>query len=664
MHPPFRSLRRAAVRAGLIAAAVLLAACHSTNNNATSGAGVAWVTIGTVPNPVFTSYVVTLDSVALTDTAGNTYTALSSPQAVDLVKLRDLRELWGSGTIINDSYRTATITVDYSNAAIFVLVNGVPQRAAVLGTDGAAVTTRQVIVNLDTAQPLVIVPSYSTDNAVILALNFDLLASNAVDLSTSPATVTVSPFLTAALAPPDNELIRVRGSLVNSSLALGTFTIYERPFYDQASGAGELTIFNDNKTVFTLDGSAYSGTNGLNQLSQLPAGITLTETYTTFEPTGTGTAFAGKFNSVYVVGGNSVQSNLTENISGDVIAISTSATTGVHTLTLRGATVYGPLIALQEGYFGYQASDAQLLVGPGTVVTVDDNVTLTGLDYTSIAVGDHIEAVANAYTCTGTCGTSGLGVWQLDATSAATGKVRLLPTPIFGALQTAGAGGLTMALQTINYWPAADFNFTGNGSSAANTPSAAAYSVNTGSANLSGGVAGTPLLLTGLPNAFGKAPPDFLATSVTAVSPGATAVPATLQVQWTNGGTLNPFSQLSASGFTINLANPNLASAVLRAGPLTVPLGTLNKPVTVNTLNTPISVTAEPLYSPHYAYGTTSQIGTSLLPTVNVFVTFDKLLASFGAALTQSAPAYLITASGSYDAATGTFYANSVSILL
>ncbi len=664
MHPILRSLHRAAVRTGLIAAVALIAACHSNNNSATSGAGVAWVTVGTVPNPVFTSYVVTLDSVALTDQLGNTYTALSNPQPVDLVKLRDIRELWGSGTIPNDSYKSATITVDYSNAAVFVLVNGVPQRAAVLGPNGAAVTTRQVIVNLDAAQPLVIVPSYSTDNAVVLALNFDLLASNAVNLSTSPATVTVNPLITAALAPPDNELIRVRGPLVNSSLALGTFTIYERPFYDQASGAGELTVFNDNNTLFTLDGVAYSGSNGLNQLSQLPAGVTLTETYTTFEPTGTSTAFAGKFNTVYVVGGASVQSTLTENISGDVIAISTNASTGVRTLTLRGATVYGPQIALQEGYFGYQASDAQLLVGPATVVTVDDNATLTGLGYNSIAVGDHIEAVATSWTCTGVCGTSGLGVWQLDATDAATGKVRLQPTPIVGELQSASAGSLTMALQSINYWPASDFNFAGNGSSVAGTPTAAAFTVSASGTNLSAVSAGTPLLVTGLVNSFGQAPPDFIASQVTSLAPSSTAIPATLYAQWSNGGTLAPFSQLSDSGFTIDLANPNLVTAVLQAGSLTVPLNTLGTAVQVNTLNTPISLTAQPLYSPHYAYSTLASVGGVEVPTVHVFVTFAKFLLSFGPALTQVSQAFLISADGTYDAATGTFYANTVSIVL
>ena len=662
MHPILRRFQLVTFRAGLIAAALAVAACHSnSNNSATSGYGVVWVTLGTVPNPIFTSYVVTVDAVTVTDEIGNTYTALSTPEPVDLVKLRDVRELWGSGTVPNNNYKAATITVDYSNSAIFVLVGGVPQRAAVIGSDGNAVTTQQVTVNFDPGQPLVITPSYSTDNAQLLAINFDLLASNAVNLATSPATVTVSPFLTVALAPPDSELIRVRGPLVNSSLPLGTFTIYERPFYDQASASGELTIFNGNSTIYTLDGSAYQGQAGFDALAQLPAGVTMADTYTRFEPTATDTAFAGKFNSVYVVGGSSLQSTLTENISGDVIAISTDASTGVETLTLRGATVYGPLIGLQEGYFGYQTSDATVLIGSGTVVTQDDSATTAGLSYRSVAVGDYVEAVGNTYTCVGVCGTSGLGVWTLDATSSATGKVRLLATPIYGTLQAESAGSLTLALQTINNWPVADFNFTGNGSSVANTPNPAAFAVSLpGGTTLSAASVGAPVWASGFANGFGQAPPDFLATTVAT----GTAVPATLHAEWTDGGTLTPFSSLTTQGFQIDLHNGNLANAVLQAGPLSVALTALPAPPQVIATSTPLSIVGQPIFSPHYAYGTVADVNGVLLPNVSVFTRFALFVPSFVAAIKASTPVYELTASGTYDHASNQFIANTVSVVL
>ena len=324
MHPFSRIVRRAGVAAALAAAAFLIGACHN-NNGDTSGAGVVWVTMGTVPSPIFTSYVVTVDSVTLTDTLGNTYTALSTPEPIDFVKLRDYREMWGSGTIPNSgipnvnattpiTYKTATIVLDYTNAEISVLINGVPQRASVIGTNGVAITTISVVVDLDPNYQVEIVPSYSTDNAQMLAINFDLPTSNVINLATSPATVTVNPFITAALAPPDRELIRVRGALVNSSVPIGTFTVYERPFYEQAAALGTLTIFNNASTLYTVDGVSYSGATGLDNLSQLPAGVTVTASFTTFEPTATTTAYAGIFTSVYTIAGDSVQSQLTENI--------------------------------------------------------------------------------------------------------------------------------------------------------------------------------------------------------------------------------------------------------------------------------------------------------------------------------------------------------------
>ncbi len=659
MYPIPDIVRRTALGPLLAAAAFLIAGCHSNNSN-TSGYGVAWITLGSVPAPIFTSYVVTVDSVTVTDAVGNTFTALSTPEPVDLVRLRDVREIWGSGSIPNDTYTSVTLLLDYTVAEISVLVDGVPQRATVVGTGGKAITTMSVRINLDPNQPLVIVPSYSTDNAQMLAFNFDLPASSRVDLSTTPATVTVQPFVTVALGPPDNELIRVRGPLINSSVPLSTFTVYERPFYDQASALGSLTLFNNPTTLYTIDGVPYTGAAGLNTLSQTPAGVTMTESYTTFQPTATATAFAGKFYSVYTVGGNSVESTLAENINGDVIAISGNAATGVNTLTLRGATVYGPLVGLAEGYFGYQSEDAQLLVGPGTIVSIDDNATATGLSYKSIAVGDHVEALG-AYACNGTCGTSGTGVWTIDATSASIGKVRLQQTQVFGQLLSASAGSVSLALQTINDWPASDFDFAGNGTSPANDPSAANFVINTGAASLNPvPAAGTALWIEGLANSFGAAPPDFIASSVSQQS----GVPAQLFVSWSIPGTVTPFTGLTAKGFTIDLQNANLSSAYLQIGPQTIALDSLAVNPQVVTTAMPVSIQAEPVFSPHYAFSTVSTVTALEITNVSVYTDFTSFVTNFVPAISLSTPAYQLSAGGYYDSASNTFIANTVSVVL
>jgi hypothetical protein len=686
-----RLVRRTAVAASIAAAAFLIGACHSNNGN-TSGAGVVWVTLGTVPAPIFTSYVVTVDSVTLTDTLGNTYSALATPEPVDFVKLRDYRELWGSGTIPNSgtanvnattaiTYKTATIVLDYTNAEISLLINGVPQRASVIGTTGVAATTISVVIDLPPAPApqLTIVPSFSTDNAQMIAVNFDLPTSNVVNLATSPATVTVSPFMTAALAPPDRELIRVRGALINSSVPISTFTVYERPFYEQEAALGTLTIFNDASTLYTVDGQSYSGATGLNNLSQLPAGVTVTASFTTFEPTATTTAYAGIFTSVYTIAGDSMQSQLTENISGEVVAISSDGTTGVNTLTLRGATVYGPLYELAEGFFGYLDADQQLLVGPGTLVTIDDNSTATGLGYQSISIGASVEAVGLA-TCASNCGTTtDLQTWTIDATSASTGRVRLLQNHIFGQLVAATPSDLSLALQTINYWPVSDFNFAGTGLSPATNSSAADYQVNTTGANLismapgkgaapivaadlSGTAAGTPLWIDGITGGFGAAPPDFNATTVYEQA----GVPAQLRVSWETVGSITPFAGVSATAFSINLQDPSLSSAFLQIGPETLALDTLplSPAFVINASQIPISIVNEPIFAPHFAYGTTSLVEAVSTMHINVFNTFTAFIENFGSAISKSSPALELTANGYYNATTNTFTANTVSVVL
>ena len=46
----------------------------------------------------------------------------------------------------------------------------------------------------------------------------------------------------AGILPSDTKLIRVRGPLINSNLGVGTYTVYVRPFYDEANNIGSLTL--------------------------------------------------------------------------------------------------------------------------------------------------------------------------------------------------------------------------------------------------------------------------------------------------------------------------------------------------------------------------------------------------------------------------------------
>ncbi|HMD74743.1 MAG TPA: hypothetical protein VKG05_12845, partial [Steroidobacteraceae bacterium] len=76
--------------------AMLAAGCHHSTIF-DSNYGVGWVTVangtGNYGNNVqFASYVVTIDSITLTDAVGNQYTAIGTPEPVDFVKLSNIAE--------------------------------------------------------------------------------------------------------------------------------------------------------------------------------------------------------------------------------------------------------------------------------------------------------------------------------------------------------------------------------------------------------------------------------------------------------------------------------------------------------------------------------------------------------------------------------------------
>ena len=201
---------------------LIAAGCHN-NNNVHSGYGVAWISLTDEPGD-FTSYIVTVSGLQLTGKTYGLINAITVPETVDFTKLVKFSELWSSAGVPVDTYTSATIQLDYSNAQISVQVNGAPVQAKLVDPTGAAVTTVALTVNFDPNNQLVYQPTYASTNALRVAVNFDLAASNRVDLTTSPPTVVVKPYFTIATTASDSKLIRVRGPLVNSSVDVGTYS--------------------------------------------------------------------------------------------------------------------------------------------------------------------------------------------------------------------------------------------------------------------------------------------------------------------------------------------------------------------------------------------------------------------------------------------------------
>src|SRR5882757_5645636 len=640
VHPSFGRYARLSSSALLCAAAIFAAGCHS--NNYTSGFGIAWVTLSDTPGD-FTSYTVNVDSLSLTGTVNGVVAPVQAVETVDFTKLDKISELWSAASLPNDTYTSASIVLDYTNANISVMVNGVPTKATIVDPTGKPLTaangntTQTVNVTFDPAHLPIIQPTYASSSAIRLAVDFDIAASSVVNMATSPPTVTVKPFMTVATSASDTKPIRVRGPLINSSIGEGTYTVYVRPFFDEVNSLGTLTIFNDPaKTVYTINGTTYVGAAGLTALSQTSAGTTMTAAYTTLQPTATlnTSVTAGDFKSTFVLAGSTLEDFFTQGLEGDVIA------RNGNTLTLRGST-----LQINDGTSQYNDANAVVLVGPGNIVTVDGNTTLKGLDYNSVSVGQHIIA-------RGIYELPASGVVTLDATgaNASAGTVRLVSTELWGALVSSASGSLLLNLQTIDNWPVANYNFTGNGAGAV-TP--ASYAVNTSGAVTTGvPAAGQPLWIGGITTPFGSAPPDFNAFTINTEA----SVPARLQVDWTSAGTTTPFATLTDAGLTIDLSN---ATGVIRIGSESVALTA--SPLIVPQAAPAATPGLPPIFLPAFAIGNLTT--TASTTAITVFNTFSGFMAQVPKSIVAATPALHFVATGTYNRAANTFTASRIDVV-
>lgn len=682
MKPRLSKTLLKAASAFVCVAAVFAAGCHRQGN--TSFYGIAWVDVTTEPAPQYASYIVSIDSIVLTRSDNTQYTAVATPEIVDLTQIHDFAELWSSGAIPDGTYVSATITVDYTDAVVMVRDGNVPVQATLLDVvTKAAPTTYAITVQFDPLTQPTITPTFASTSAALMAINIDLPASGYIDYSTSPATVYVRPYVSIGHLPSDTKLIRVRGPLANSSVDVDTYTVYIRPFYDEANNIGQVTLFSQANTAYTLNGQTYIGNSGLNALSVLSAGSTMTAGFTTFQPdyNPSNGAYAGRFNLQYVVAGSTLEDVYTNGISGDVVA-----RTG-NTLTLRGPT----LIVTTNDSFAYDVADCSVLLGSGTIVTADDNPLLKNLTESSIAVGDHITArgIYTAAPSGQSCGLLTFGeAVQLDATGTSatnTGSVRLQPNEAFGTLVSASSGSLVMDLTSIDNWPAAAYNFAGNGTP---TPTAAAFSVNTEGLTLPAGTApGDPIWVSGYASPFGQAPPDYLSYALnnelsvqTAGGPlggagpttpgtGGCGVgsqvcdPAVLSVNWT-AGTTTPFTTFSDASIVINLANTAITTATIQIGPESVLMTSLPaSPVIVATTN----ATTE-TFAPRYTWGDPVAASTTetVTSTTQLFAasSFSSFISGVDAMLSTTEPAKQFVARGIYDRATNTFTATAIDFAL
>jgi hypothetical protein len=643
-YPPFLStLLGAWGRAFMAAMLMALAAC--------SGTAVVTMT-STASTDNFLAYRVSLVSVQLQSSgSGSGLTVLPASTTVDFATLTNLSEVLGATPISKGNYTSAVITLDYSAAQI-VYDNGSVDGVTLtpVGANGQPLGQVKLTVTLDPSDSF----SISSKGASQLSLDFNLAASNVVDLANN--TVTVTPLIAASAMPIDSKQVRIRGALasvsntaattdttdtVDTTDTEGLFTTDVMPFNSITKGTGALAIVPSDSTNYEINGSASTGSTGLGQLGALNTG-TLTVAYGTLvaadqavttttdgitSTTATGGSSTVTFSATQILAGSSVQGSGLDRVSGVVMARSGD------TLSIEDGTVVA-----NDGTVSFIGGTTTVIMGANTLVTAlgSDGTTLNSLQ--QVSVGSVIDAFGVLADLASTSAV-------LDASA---GRVRLDPVIASGlvvANYTAtgdSTTGLGLNLALLGGRATKPFDFTGSGVGI--NP----FVVDTANLDLSNSTDGVPVIATGMTGSFGAAvvPVNFSATSL--LDP--TTIDAVLVVDW-GTGTASPFTVYNSTAITVDAKNTSIgARHQIQIGAQVIDIvGSTTDPIIV-----PSPTTSNTVFT----------IGHSVKSTAENFNTYAAFIAQLQTELKGGILATGMTAVGPYTTASYTLNATSITVLL
>jgi hypothetical protein len=629
-----RAWLRMLVGGALAVLALIAGGC----GNDTFTYGTPVITFSSVPGP-FTSYITTIDSITLTRNDGTVVYALLTPQTVDFTKFIDITELVGTTALIEGTYTSAIITMDYTVARIYADIGGVSTALTVYDGNGTATNgvlpTATVIsytLKFDPSNPLVITHGVS----VPLEFNFDLGAGAVLD--TVNKAVTVHPVLTASAKPNPSKLLHARGLSVVADLTNNNFTINSRAFFDLASNpVGAVEIDVDANTAYNVNGITYQGPAGLAVINALPVN-SIVEAYGTL---GNLAAIKPGFIATQVYAGIAAQNYGTDHATGTVSAISGN------TVTLRDVEV-----AVPDGNTVYTAVDVTLFdtlpmtVGSGTIVNIDGQPGLTNATPALLSVGQQVSAEGLLTTSTDSAGNVTFTGIDVTGANGTAGLVRLVSTPVYGSLN-AGATATSAGVNLVSVGGLAPSSlvFTGTGSASGADADPTNYVVNnTSGVDLTTIPANTQVVrLDGLVTPFGTAPPDFNAAAVNA------STDQVLSVDWINGGSTAPIT-VASDGITVNMSDANLGTShTVQSGP-----GYLQTALTTVDLTSPLinpKIVPDPSLNLQFSVGNSTT--TDGYTQFNSYAPFQTQL---GTVLNGTNKLQKLVAVGKWDGTTFTAY--------
>ena len=501
----------------LLLSGFALNACSGGGGSGSTSSDSGTVLIGlTDADGDFITYSVDVTALKLTRADGAVVDALPVKTRVDFAQYTDLTEFLNAATVPSGVYTHVDMTLDYTNADIRVTSGDNALQVTPQDASGNPITTLTLQVQLDDHHPLLVRPGIPAN----LTLDFDLQATNTVDLNA--ATVTVTPVLLADVDPANPKVHRVRGPLVNVDQAASEFVVAIRPFHLLIGDFGRLTVKTDNATTYEIDRVSYQGAAGLAQLATEPR-ATATVAVGNFDPA------SHRFLATEVYAGSSVAFGANDAVTGSVIKRSGNS------LTVRGASLVrtnGSLSFNDDVTVTLDAS-AKITRQLGGTVTADD-----------ISVGSRITAFG---TLTGS---------TLDTTD---GLVRILLSSVAGTVNQIAPSLVTVDLQTINGRPVSLYDFSGTGQGGADS-NPAAYRIATGSLDLGTLATSDPVRVRGFVVTYGQAATqDFTAQTLIDLSD----VPGWLAINWTTA-VANPFTSLTDQAMVTDISGSVLHSVFQR----------------------------------------------------------------------------------------------------
>jgi len=501
---------------GLLLVMLALGACggggggSATTTPATSTDQSGELIIGITDAPGdFVSYQVDVTAITLRRRDGTVVETLPLATRIDFAELTEVTELITVATVPAGVYESATLTLDFTDAAILVqddVGNAVP--AAAVDAAGNPLGELDVRLRLTGGAEIRVQPGVPA----AFSLDFDLDASNDIDLA--GPTVTVSPFLLATPELEADREHRLRGVLANADPDLATITVKVRPFRHRLGSFGELTVAVSDEAAFEVDGETLDARAGLDAVAAKPENTPLVMQ---------GTVIGGAFVAETVLAGTSVPWTHTDVVRGVVTARSGDL------LTVRGA-----VIEYADGLH-VTRDDLQVVLGADTHVTA--------LGYAPGSLGPQSVSVGQRIVAFGTVDASG----EVPVLDASSGHLRMVLSLVAG--RVVSGDPLVVDVDLLNGRRPAIYDFSGTGVTADDDADPGAYEVQTAGLGLTTLTPDDPVRVVGLVSEFGAAPPDFLARTVIDTTEGFRS--ASFAAFWPEPAA--PFLELSPQRLTLDL---------------------------------------------------------------------------------------------------------------